>query len=389
MSNSVISAIPSLPEGNRVIFDWLSFTTRVHSLSDLVDLIGMRGVPREVVNGSKGYRNRMYYCGVSIHYNDEDTLPGGSGNFIWLEMSGQGCRTFETMGTGDYESLFSLARRDPDYIHVTRLDVAFDDMTDIFDIRTIVDYTRLEQFTSRQKRYEAIYSNKGCSANFGSKGSNVFIRIYDKAAERGYTPEQVPHWVRCELQLRDNNAFAFICQLPGRELGRLYLEVLKNYLIFREPSDTDSNKRRWDVAPWWDAFLSNVEAVSLFEKPGMDYNLSACERYVMTQPLGSIRTLMKIFGAPAFVRMVMEAPPSKNPKYQRLIAECSMKNTDEAFIEMLEKRVYDKEFLEEIGESYREIEAAARRKRSLFVEERKRSLADLYLKNHGLDLSKK
>lgn len=315
MQNSDI--MPDFELVNRVLFDWLNFTTRLHNVKEVIELIGMQDVGFEWLAGSRGFTDRLYFNGVSIHYcSVPGTLQEG---LVWLEMSGQGCRTFETYGNGDYQALFELALSEPKDIHISRLDVAYDDFTDLFDIDKICDQTRDQHFTSRSNTYQAIYSNKGNSVLFGTRNSNVIIRIYDKAAERGYDNKKL-HWIRCELQLKDRNAMGFIGQLQDKELIDVYLGVLKNYLIFREPTG-DSNKRRWPISPWWDRFLGDAARLSVWSKPGTIYNLSACERYLFTQPIGSIKTVIEVHGAEEFIEMVKRAPPPKNPKYKRLIDE--------------------------------------------------------------------
>ena len=359
MHNSDI--LPDFPKENRVLYDWLSFTTRLHAVCDLIDLLGLRGCPFETVSGSKGFQYRQYYNGVSIHYNEKE-FTNNLGDFIWLEMSGQGCRCFESYGNGDYEALFKLARSDPANIHITRLDIAFDDMTNVFDIDNICDEVRLEHFVSRLSKYQSIYSNAGNAVYFGSKKSNVFIRIYDKASERGYDKSNF-HWIRCELQLKDTNAKGFIDKLTNSNLQILYLSVLKNYVSFRVPT-SDSNKRRWPVCEWWDKFLGDAVAVSVWSKPGVDYNLSACERYVLTQPVGSIKTLIQIYGKEAFLNMIEKAPAPKNPKYRHLVAQAKATTmydsgyaTLNKFLELVNDNELDyyKEFREALREEYEAI----------------------------------
>ncbi len=316
------------PSGNRLIYDWISMTTRIHKPDQIMDLIGMRDVPWEILTSGNGYNWRHYFGGISISFCEKDmTAVNG---FYLLEMSGQGCRTFETYGNGNYNALFSLVRKEQGKektlqdVRLTRLDVAYDDLSGKLDIDQICDKTRRGEFVSRIQRYEAIYGSKGNSVNFGSKGSNVFIRIYDKAMERGFTDGR--HWIRCELQLRKENACGFTYKLEDHSISELYTGVLKNYLSFREPNDSDSNKRRWEESPWWSAFLDNAKAISVAEKPGVLYNLSVCEHYVLTYPLGSIKTLIEVHGADAFLQMINECPMPKNPKYKRLIAMAGLES---------------------------------------------------------------
>ena len=380
------------PKENRLIYDWLSLSTRIHKPDEIISLLGMESCPWEILTSGNGYTHRYYFNGISVSFVDGDMSHVGG--FYLLDMSGQGCRTFETYGTGDFERLFKLVQREhgkpkiEQDVRLTRLDVAFDDMTGIFDIDVICDKTRLGEFVSRIQRYEAIYGSKGNSVNFGSKGSNVFIRIYDKARERGYTDGR--HWVRCELQLRKENACGFVNKLPDNSLSTLYCGVLKNYLSFREVNEQDSNKRRWEESPWWTAFLNNSRAISVAEKPGVIYNLSACEKYVLTQPVGSIKTLIKIYGSDSFIEMIENAPTPKNPKYRRLIAEaeqdrvhreeiCGKRSitlqSDDALVEYAE-------FVDELRQEYDAIAQNVKEKER----NRQRISAEEWLRSHGLDL---
>ena len=373
--------LPDFEIKNRILYDWVSFTTKKHSLAELVEFLGLEKCPFETVNGSKGFRYREYFNGISIHFNESQVRE--SDGFIWLEMSGQGCRTWETYGTGDYDALFELAREDPQNIHITRLDIAFDDLTRIFDINTICEYTRLEYFTSRIKKYQAIYSNGGNSVQFGSRMSNVLIRIYDKAAERGYDNTKF-HWVRCELQLKDENALGFSNKAKDIGLQNAYLGVLKNYLLFREPCD-DSNKRRWEVCEFWSKFLDDAVRISVWSSPGVDYNLSACERYVLTQPIGSIKTLIQIHGEDGFLEMVKRAPPPKNPKYQSLIKqtfEATKLLSDKASLDKLIELTSDceLEFLAEVQENYREFKRIAELN---YLEAKQKKLQEVIRKDLG------
>ena len=186
---------------------------------------------------------------------------------VCCNMSGKGCRTFEEYGTGNYKSIFDVILEnwsedgDKRKMNLTRLDVAYDDFEGLLDIMTIFQATisggyhegKLLQgdFVSRFSTYDVDISTKGLTCGFGSSKSDIYIRIYDKKAEQNR--EDVDHWVRCEIQLRRENAIGFI-MLTG-DICTNYFGVLNNYLRFIEPSETDSNKRRAKTAEWWAKFL--------------------------------------------------------------------------------------------------------------------------------------
>lgn len=392
MSNSVISLqneylTKQIPEGNRIIIDWVSLSTKKHTPLEIMKLLEVQDCAWELLNGGCGYQYRHYFGGISIHFCDD---PAAQNGYIWLEMSGQGCRTFETYGNGNYEKLFELTRETPEDCRIRRLDVAFDDREGVLNIDHICEQTREENYTCRLKKYEVIYSNCGNATYFGSKSSNVFIRFYDKAKERGYDDPSL-HWIRCELQLRDVNSQGFVNKLEDQSIQDLYGSVLRNYLCFRIPDEFDSNKCRWEIPEWWETFLNHAVAQSLYDKPGVTYNLNACTNYVLSQPIGSIQTLIEIHGAEAFIEMVNNAPRPKNPKYKRLIAEYRSEhdwtNNAEQLAEFLEKRVTALELERDLSDGYTEA-AELQRMKKVKEEEYKRNRAAAYLRSQGLNVKR-
>lgn len=189
---------------NKIIYDWVSITSKIHSPDNFIALLGLNkdSIVWEQVKGAHGYQDRLYWEKISIHYNGTEDMG------IWLEMSGQGCRAFESFGTGNYEALFDEVFDNPDQMNITRLDVAFDDHSGLLDINQICQDTKAQEYISRFKGWEVIDSDKGSSVTLGSKSSEILIRIYDKAAERGFLDGR--HWVRVELQLRRERARSFL-----------------------------------------------------------------------------------------------------------------------------------------------------------------------------------
>ena len=181
---------------NIVLYDWLSFTSKVHSPDELISALGLSHVPWTETKGARGYKDRKYFSCISIHYNGRADMG------VWVEMSGQGCRTFESLSNVGWDSLFKFIRENT--LKITRLDVAFDDHTGLLNIRQIVNDTQCGMYISKSDYWETVLSSKGSTVQIGSPQSKVLIRIYDKAAERGYSSDV--HWVRVEIQLRDDRA---------------------------------------------------------------------------------------------------------------------------------------------------------------------------------------
>ena len=300
-----------------MIYDWVSISSRIHSVQNFIDLLGLNyeGIEWEQTKGAFGYRDRLYWEKISIHYNGREDMG------ILLEMSGQGCRAFESFGSGDYQAFFDEVFENPEEVHLTRLDVAFDDHEGLLSIDQLCDDSRNAEFISKFKSGNVTYGlidDPGKSVTFGSRSSEILIRIYDKAAERGFTDGR--HWVRVELQLRRDRALAFLND--EAELGDRFRGVLGNYLRFiDEPDGEDSNRWRWPMKSYWAQLLDGVQRVVLFTCPGADYNMMNVENFVFKQAGGAIYTYLECFGIEKFLDQLRHRGVPLNAKYKSLLAQ--------------------------------------------------------------------
>jgi len=198
--------------------------------------------------------------------------------------------------------------------------LAYDDHEGILDISKICHDTESGNYISRTRNFETINSNKGKTITHGSKSSSVFIRIYDKARERGHTDGR--HWVRFELQLRKRNALGFIRN--EADIGAKFLGVVYNYLRYVMPSETDTNKRRWGDAEYWQRFIQSAEgiqAISICEKSSAAYRFEQLETFVVRQAGNAIGAYITIRGVDGFLEAIKGRGTRVNPKYEALIAD--------------------------------------------------------------------
>lgn len=320
---------------NKILIDWFAFTSKNAEPCDIIEMLGMQDITFEETFGARGWKKRLYFCGISIHYDGHDGM-------IWLEMSGQGCRTFETLGHGDFNVLCNYVIDNPNDVNITRLDVAYDDYKGYLDLPAITQDTLNGNFIAKTREWHVNISNSGTCVTHGSKRGSVIIRIYDKSAERNKT-EEIPHWVRCEIMLRRERAFEFIKLLQSSEehiwsdtlnryvplreaetIDHLYFLILNHYLRYIERSDSDSNKWRSEIASHWVTFATHVTAdsKSLYVKPGIEYNALNLSHYVSNRNAGPIFTYIHLFGINDLVERVnQKAPINLNPKYKMLLAE--------------------------------------------------------------------
>lgn len=312
---------------NLILYDWLSATVKCpDSLykSDVdtgfffQNLLGMEQYHWEILDGVKGFSKRLYFDGISIH------LPSEKMPFAWLEMSGSGCRAFETYGTNDWNQLFR------DLIHyqcnIKRIDLAYDDHTGILSMTRIIDDTLNELYVSKARSHEVIIKlddvthERACSVYHGSQKSNTIIRIYDKAKQLDLGKE---HWIRSEIQLRDENAQNAVQHIiDGYSVGDLYCGILIRYLRYIEDNPNDVNKWRWSMSDYWSDLIKDAEPIAIASSKGIEYNIANLESYVFGQAGNAIKTYIDAFGIEKFVSKVKEYKPYiTSPKFRKILED--------------------------------------------------------------------
>lgn len=293
---------------NLVLYDWFSFTIKGVSVFEVSRMIGCDGLKWQLIKGARGYKDRLYFEGISLHYNGSEEMG------VWCEMSGNGCRCFESFSDLSWDDLVNLLLSTP-AVNITRLDIAFDDHSGILPMYDMVSDTLCGLWVSKSRFWESVQSSKGSSLYFGSPQSLIRVRIYDKAMERGFSDQ---HWIRVEIQLRDERAKAFL-QLRG-SLGDSFAGVLRNYLRFVSPAD-DSNKMRWPMRKYWDDLLGAAKAIQLYQPVGLEYNLANLDHFTFDMAGGASFAALQIYGEEEFLRRIKERPQNYNlaPKYRSLI----------------------------------------------------------------------
>lgn len=330
------------PSKNRIVIDWLTFTTKAHSPEECVELLCMDKpeVHFTPCPGIDGYRDGYTFGGIRISYNNwafrKDDFENGVESSVCVSMSGHGCRTFEKYGDGDFLRLFDVildhydADSEQRCMNITRLDVAYDDFEGIFNFDTVLADTLFGNWVSRFHKsnlnIEVLNADRAKKANkdredpgkciyFGSIHSDLRIRIYDKKAQQH---SDLPVWNRCELQFRRDNALGFIMQLKSNDIGKLYFGVINNYLRFVVPDENDSNRRRWELAEYWKLFLQSLEAISVYVKGDETYSIEKLVHFTLETAANAIYAMIHIIGVSGFIDGIyahFKNSTKINPKY--------------------------------------------------------------------------
>ncbi len=316
------------PTNNRVskdficLIDWLSFTIKKNIPIDYIisDFLKMKNDDFiELDRGNYGYKRQIENGNVRIYFEGKEDMG------IHIQLSGQGCRQVEETLQGDWLTLF---RKIIDVEGTfTRLDLAVDDFVGMLDIERIQEKTKKKEYVSRFTNWEIRTSCKndsdryGKSVYFGSPKSDIRLRFYDKAAEQ----EEIEglHWVRTELQLRNERANnAIQLYIFGKSIGEIVAGVLKNYIRFVDPSSTDKNKWRWNTSKFWNEFIAGAEKLKLTggqKKKTLDDVYSWINKSVAP----SLALLVKAsYGDLTIIHeMITEGSKRLKPKHYALLAE--------------------------------------------------------------------
>ena len=314
---------------NCILYDWFTCSFVGVDYYDLTRVLGMDQVKWTLQKtGSRlKYGHRLAFDGISIHYTDPDDHVHQVG--ICLEMSGQGCRDFETFGLGDWQRLFEfVALADG---HITRLDIAYDDFTGVLPIRTMYDQADRFEFTARTQKVQLIKQSEdadpahaGLSICHGSKSSEVFVRCYDKRVER-HAWDEYDHWVRFEIQLRGSNACGFVHARGS--IGDKFRGVVANYINYRDAVPGDSNKRRWPLSSWWSEFLEHAAAISVHDTRDVEYNKLRLDMHIYDSNHNAIKAEILADGLPVFLGKIFHDRAELPDKYSRILE--ASKNSDE------------------------------------------------------------
>ena len=119
----------AVSDENLILFDWLTFTSHCDSPESIMELLGLSHITwQQMPKGRNGYRQRYFFENISILYDGADNMG------VCVDMSGTGCRAYETYSTIGLNSLLRQLHDAPEDYNITRLDMAFDDHTGILDI---------------------------------------------------------------------------------------------------------------------------------------------------------------------------------------------------------------------------------------------------------------
>ncbi len=295
-----------------IVIDWLSITGRFSSFNEMFDFLGIsdsyivgKFLPcpgRTFFDSGLCYRSDNKRAITFLLGQSRNKAVEGHELIGMIDLSGRGCRLFESYSKLDFTSLFERIDSSDNFT-VSRIDIALDIRDKDYPISRFVNALENKNYIC-SARYVSLTKSEqngiaGTSIYFGKRGSDAQINIYDKRAERGYTERELPDgWIRIEVRLRHQTALAFMQRfINGTPIGQLYFGVLTDKLRFLTPNKTDSNKQRWKTAKWWLKIIQDNQRIHL-DLPGTVYDMGRWEENFWLQCGSRLKLMQFMFPDP-------------------------------------------------------------------------------------------
>ena len=315
-----------------VLVDWLTFSVKEKDPAIVIaEYLGLGPeLFQDAGYGLLGYNRVLRFSDICVCYEGrENSFFKDMG--VCVSMSGNGCRTFETMsklGAKDkqgtqsvaFPALFRLLTAD-ETANVSRIDIACDDREGYLDMYEIIDRTRSNKINSRLLRRTINFSlngkdKAGATVYIGASSSDFRVRIYDKALEQGVEG----HWVRVELVMRSANANAFVEEMTNSEnVGKLAAQVINDKFSFIERDD--SNITRCTVCEWWQNFVDELDKVRLVSRDVIQHGVERIRNWIENQVGPSLYVLMKTMGIMDIYSIAASAAGRISPQQEALIMD--------------------------------------------------------------------
>lgn len=311
----------------QVLVDWLTFSVKSDNVNQVIEeYLGMDpGLFQDTGYGLLGYQKCKAFNDIVVCYEGrENDYFHDMG--VCISMSGNGCRTFETMSrlpdqteTGAFPVLFDkLAGNHA--VNVSRIDIACDDREGHLDMEKIIEKTYSNDINSRMAKRQVVVSldgtqRDGSTVYIGSPSSDFRLRIYDKALEQG----ESGHWVRVEMVMRSKNATGFVDQVVNSSVGELAARVLNDKFSFIERDD--SNITRCTVCDWWSSFVDDLESVRLFARQVVKHAVEQIASWVDSQVAPSLSIIARSLGWDYLIDLIHRGQRRTTDKQESIVLD--------------------------------------------------------------------
>jgi DNA relaxase NicK len=253
--------------------DYLALTVRGTTVQEVCEQLGASPCERD-----KGYRGYPVSY-LALAENGAVALLGTGAAGRPTEVHADVPASF--LASWGYARLQALAQWVRDRGHLTRVDLAFDDRLGVVTVATVraacergqaithfrllsrIDTVSLERRGDRQ----------GDTLTIGSRQSQTFLRIYDKALEQKRKGKDIDGpWVRWELELKEERA-----DKAGQALASLEEEAFRRFMVGVLRAAIEFKDTNWEAdpmvrhraapLPWWIALTEGFQQCRLTVQP--------------------------------------------------------------------------------------------------------------------------
>lgn len=258
-------------ENTDILLDYLSFTLKFSEESfNSLRLIFDTGEFEELTYGGMGYQQSASVLdGGRVFWHVERPEMG-----IHVRLNPKSLGQIEMTPIGLLNRVFDLGGK------ITRLDVAFDDLSGHLDMSEIYRkllagevVTRWHKVTRLAGSTVSRSEKTADTVSVGSRASQAYLRIYDKKLEqttKRADTTNIEHWVRVELELKGDKSQAFAKKLAMTALSvedgspaELCSSLLWGMIDFKDVDSSDSNKSRWETSKFWREFVQASSKLTL------------------------------------------------------------------------------------------------------------------------------
>lgn len=157
--------------------------------------------------------------------------------------------------------------------HFTRIDLAVDDIgCKYYSCNDIVDVVSKGCCVGKFKLWKNVSEKSlasvglGHTVYFGSRKSDVMLRVYDKSLEQNLQDLSPVKWIRWELELKHERADIVAKLISSKnDLGFIAVGILNEYIRFIVPDNV--RRCRCSVAPLWLDFIDTCSKIPLSIAP--------------------------------------------------------------------------------------------------------------------------
>lgn len=248
---------------------WLRFTVPISTAQEVMMLVGGDWIQDR--KGFQGYSQGWFSRGTSGGFGRIGTGATRAPREVHVDLS-QELLSGWTYDKFQSVTAWVLAKGG----HFGRIDVALDDRSGVIDVDHIYASVQAGNCVSHFRKSQLIAGldlgsgeDTGKTISMGSRQSDTYLRIYDKAAEQRSKGKVVEGtWVRWEMEWKDERAQAVglaLSVLDHERFQKYIVGVFRTAVDFRDCTRADDPKDRYHapLLTWWIVLTEGMSRAKL------------------------------------------------------------------------------------------------------------------------------